>query len=275
MNNPNIRVIIKVIVFWILFVALLYGMGSITPFFSKTYYSLATGVFGSLIALIVTGIFLWREKKNFRDVGLYFTGSSVPKFFLGFLTGTVIIGLMVLVLVSFTTMRFSRSDVQFEYVDYIGYLAILPLAFMEELAFRAYPFVRLNQKLGIRTTQLIVAIAFALYHVAGGQSVYSSFLGPGIWAFTFGLLAYWSGGIAMPLGLHVAANMLQSIIGLKTSPRSLWTLEFTNGSTPEALAQVEQTGWIMHMGFLAISLFIMEFYIGRKKEGAALRRTPS
>lgn len=275
MNNPNLRVIIKVIIFWILFVALLYGMGSITPLFSKTYYSLATGVFGSVIALVVTGIFLWREKKSFRDVGLYFTGSSIPKFFLGFLIGAGIIGLMVLVLVSFTTMRFTRTNIQFEYVDYIGYLAILPLAFMEELAFRAYPFVRLNQKLGFRTTQVIVAVAFALYHVAGGQSVYSSFLGPGIWAFTFGLLAYWSGGIAMPLGLHVAANMLQSIIGLKTTPRSFYTLEFTKGSTPEALAQVEQTGWIMHMGFLAITLFFMEYYLGRKKEGAALGRTPS
>lgn len=275
MNNPNIRVIFKVIVFWILFVALLYGMGSVTPLFSKTYYSLATGVFGSLIALVVTKIFLWREKKNFRDVGLFLTGSSVPKFFLGFLIGTVIIGLMVLVLVSFTTMRFTRTNIQFEFADYIGYLAILPLAFMEELAFRAYPFVRLNQKLGLRATQVIVAIAFALYHIAGGQSVYSSFLGPGIWAFTFGLLAYWSGGIAMPLGLHVAANMLQSIIGLKTTPRSLWTLEFTNGSTPEALAQVEQTGWIMHMGFLAVTLFIMEYYMGRKKEGATPGRTPS
>ncbi len=275
MNNPNLRVIIKVIIFWILFVALLYGMGSITPLFSKTYYSLATGVFGSLIALVVTGIFLWREKKSFRDVGLYFTGSSILKFFLGFLIGTGIIGLMVFVLVSFTTMRFTRTNIQFEYVDYIGYLAILPLAFMEELAFRAYPFVRLNQKLGFRTTQVIVAVAFALYHVAGGQSVYSSFLGPGIWAFTFGLLAYWSGGIAMPLGLHVAANMLQSIIGLKTTPRSFYTLEFTKGSTPEALAQVEQTGWIMHMGFLAITLFFMEYYLGRKKEGAALGRTPS
>ncbi len=275
MNNPNLRVIIKVIIFWILFVALLYGMGSITPLFSKTYYSLATGVFGSLIALVVTGIFLWREKKSFRDVGLYFAGSSIPKFFLGFLIGAGIIGLMVLLLVSFTTMRFTRTNIQFEYVDYIGYLAILPLAFMEELAFRAYPFVRLNQKLGFRTTQVIVAVAFALYHVAGGQSVYSSFLGPGIWAFTFGLLAYWSGGIAMPFGLHVAANMLQSIIGLKTTPRSFYTLEFTKGSTPEALAQVEQTGWIMHMGFLAITLFFMEYYLGRKKEGAALSQTPS
>lgn len=275
MNNPNIRVIIKAIIFWILFVALLFGMGTITLLFSKTYYTLATGVFGSLIALAVTAIFLWREKKRFQDIGFYFTGSSIPKFFLGFLIGTVIIGLMVLVLVSFTTMRFSRTNIPFEYVDYIGYLAIFPLALMEELAFRAYPFVRLNQKIGLRYTQVIVAIAFALYHVAGGQSVYSSFLGPGIWAFTFGFLAYWSGGIAMPLGLHVAANMLQSIIGLKTTPRSLLKLEFTQGSTPEALAQIEQTGWIMHMGFLAITLFFMEYYLGRKKEGAAPGRTPS
>jgi uncharacterized protein len=275
MNNPNIRVIIKAIVFWILFVTLLFGMGSITPLFSKTYYTLATGVFGSLIALVITRLFLWREKKSFRDVGLYITKSSLPKFLLGFLIGTVIIGLMVLVLVNFTTMRFTRNNVHFEYAVYIGYLAIFPLALMEELAFRAYPFVRLNQKLGFRLTQVIVAIAFALYHVAAGQSVYSSFLGPGIWAFTFGLLAYWSGGIAMPLGLHVAANLLQSIIGLKTTPGSLWTLEFTKGSTPEALAQVEQTGWIMHMGFLAVTLFLMEYYMNRKKEGAALRRTPS
>ncbi|MGZ5255444.1 MAG: hypothetical protein ACXWCT_13625, partial [Flavitalea sp.] len=75
--------------------------------------------------------------------------------------------------------------------------------------------------------------------------------------------------------LHVAANMLQAIIGLKNTPRSLWTMEFTKGTTPEALAQVETTGWIMHMGFLAITLFFMEFYMGRKKEGAALGRTPS
>lgn len=275
MNNPNIRVIIKVIIFWILFVALLYGMGSLTPLFPKTYYSLATGVFGSLIALIITRFFLWREKKNFHDIGLFITRTTIPKFIGGFLIGAVIIGLMILVLKTFTTMSFTRTNVQFEYADYIGYLAILPLAFMEELAFRAYPFVRLKQQLGFRTTQIIVAIAFALYHIAAGQSIYSSFLGPGIWAFVFGLLAVWSGGIAMPLGLHVAANMLQAIIGLKNTPRSLWTLEFTQGATPEALARVETTGWIMHMVFLAITLFIMEYYMGRKKEGAALGQTPS
>ena len=47
---------------------------------------------------------------------------------------------------------------------------------MEEIGFRAYPFQKLHARFGLRLAQLSVAIVFALYHVAGGQSVSGSFL---------------------------------------------------------------------------------------------------
>jgi membrane protease YdiL (CAAX protease family) len=135
---------------------------------------------------------------------------------------------------------------------------------MEELAFRAYPFITLNKTTGLRVTQIIVAIMFALYHFAGGQSLSSSFFGPGIWAFIFGLAAIISGGISLPTGLHFAANFVLIVFGQKKDFESIWTLQYQSNVNPENL-NTETVGNTIQLILFILTIVMMEWYIRRNK----------
>jgi membrane protease YdiL (CAAX protease family) len=97
------------------------------------------------------------------------------KFFKGLLIGSAIFGLILLALLGLTPLQLQGNTKPVDSSALVGYLTFLPISFMEELGFRAYPFIKLHKRFGLRITQLIVAIVFALYHVVGGQGVAGSF----------------------------------------------------------------------------------------------------
>jgi membrane protease YdiL (CAAX protease family) len=135
---------------------------------------------------------------------------------------------------------------------------------MEEIAFRSYPFIKLHKRFGLRMTQVIVAVVFALYHVAGGQSVLGSFLGPGVYAFVFGLAAVWSGGIAMPFGIHLALNILQPLTGMRGGVGAVWTLSQKNNVAGSSMAAPETIGMVMQFIVLVAAILLTEYYIRKK-----------
>ena len=71
---------------------------------------------------------------------------------------------------------------------------------------------------GLRIAQVMTSLAFVGYHIIQGWDVQTAFLGPGIWAFVFGLGAVWSKGIALPTGIHVALNLNQLVFGMSITP---------------------------------------------------------
>lgn len=165
------------------------------------------------------------------------------RFLAGLVIGSLIFGLIILVLIVFSDVRFELSPVSFSVSMLIPYLVFIPLAFMEEVGFRAYTFVNLNKSVGLLVTQLIVAIAFALYHIAYGWSVEAAFLGTFVWAWVFGLGAAWSGGIALPTGLHVAVNVLQGLTGMKEGD-SIWVI--VKEPTAENTLAESTVGLLLH-----------------------------
>jgi membrane protease YdiL (CAAX protease family) len=106
--------------------------------------------------------------------------------------------------------------------------------------------------------QIVIALLFALYHVAGGQSVASSFIGPGIWSFVFGTAALLSKGIAMPTGIHFAANLLQAAFGMKEFP-SIWTIDLANNITQQSQQRIEWVGNSIQIVLLVAVLVVMYF----------------
>jgi len=137
---------------------------------------------------------------------------------------------------------------------------------MEELAFRSYTFVKLNATFNFRITQLVVAIAFAAYHIIGGQGILSALLGPGVWAYVFGLATIRYRGIAMPLGLHVAANITQALAGMKGKKDAIWLLDYNVPPGLEAMAHTETVGVIMHITMLTIAVLLTEQYSRKMKK---------
>jgi membrane protease YdiL (CAAX protease family) len=92
------------------------------------------------------------------------------------------------------------------------------LAWMEELGFRGFPLRTLASALGTWRAQAIVAIAFALSHLAYGWPLDRIALGVLPFALLFGAVAQWSGGLAMPIGVHAAVNLARVAMGETNTP---------------------------------------------------------
>jgi membrane protease YdiL (CAAX protease family) len=106
-------------------------------------------------------------------------------------------------------------------------------------------------------------VLFALYHVVNGWTISSSFYGPAVWGLIYGLAAIYSKGIAMPTGIHYAANLTTSSLGEKNTTASIWTVEQPNSAT----AKYGGFDWATILPSLALLVFAIiciELYIRRK-----------
>lgn len=238
--------------------------GPVTPIFPIPWQRFMFGLFGTLSALFLTWLVLVFEKRSFMDIGLVWQSGTIIRFLLGLFIGGAIFGVILLSLVLLTPLHIQRNPQPIEAAALVGYFAFFPLSLMEEIGFRAYPFQRLQGRLGLWTAQVIVATVFALYHVAGGQSVGGSFLGPGIYAFVFGLAAVWSGGIALPFGIHLALNILQPLTGMRGASGAFWILSQTNSSTDGQIASPDTIGIVMQILILVVALLLTHYYVRKK-----------
>ena len=265
-----IKIIVRSILFWVIFIVLLYLSSRIFLRFSPPRWTgLSYGILGILSAYFTTWIFLKSDKQHFTDIGLTWQHNTILKFVKGILLGIGIFAIILLILVNFTELQIALNPKGINLPTALGFLAILPLALMEELAFRAYPMVTLNRKFGLWITQFIVAIAFALYHIQTGWSVFSAFSGPFVWAFVFGLAAVWSGGIALPTGIHVALNIMQPLSGMKGEEYSLFTLTYHEGTPAKLIERTDTVGVVIQAAVLAAALLCTAYYIhkfGKKGE---------
>ena len=142
--------------------------------------------------------------------------------------------------------------------------AIIILAFMEELAFRSYPFIKLNRIFGLRITQIIIAILFALYHVANGWSPLVYFLGPGIWSLAYGLSAAISNGISMPTGFHSGVNIILALFIGKLNINSVWQIDYPENVSNEIIESNENFGFVLQLILLVLCVVATEIYLRRK-----------
>lgn len=264
---PVANAVLRSILYWVLFIGLLVISSSVIMHFSPNNLSkLVYGVLGTLVAVLTTWIFIKIEKKTFRDIGLFWDNQTLSRFVKGFFVGLLLFAFIILTLLIFTSLQVRKNETAPDSSALLRYIAFIPLALMEEIAFRSYPFLKLNKALGLRITQLIVAIAFALYHVLNGWGVGISFLGPGIWAFVFGLAAIWSGGIAVPTGIHVALNVMQTFVGIKGSAAAFFILEQKKGASAAELANTNTFEIIVQLLVLVGAVLFMEYFIRRRTE---------
>ena len=221
----------KPILFCIVFTALFILFSFVKNFFPASLERLLHGLIGTIAAFIVTAIFLKYDKKRFSDIELAIDNKTVHNFFLGLIIGIILMGSLAAGVMYFTNVGIesnpSVSILQF----FLMTLPLIPLAFMEELGFRAYPLQMLKRNYSIILSVVITSLLFALYHIANGWSVTSSFYGPGVWGLLFGGAAVYSKGIALPTGIHYALNLTTSAFGESDSKVALWVVKQTAGSS--------------------------------------------
>ncbi|HEY4061303.1 MAG TPA: type II CAAX endopeptidase family protein [Puia sp.] len=256
------RSILRCVLYWVVFIGLLMGGGVLSSiFFRGSFTRLVYGVLGTVSAFLVTWIFLRTEKRSFRDIGLVWERGSLLRLLKGLVIGAVIFGILLFLLLQFGGLRLVKNAHAPGWQDMIGYLALLPLAFMEEVAFRSYPFLKLRTMMGLRASQLVVAVAFALYHVTNGWSLYVAFTGPLVWSLVFGLAAAWSRGIAVPTGIHVTVNVLQLLVGVAAGSGSVWRLDLTKESAADISFGVRHAGLAPQLVLLAGAILATEYFI--------------
>lgn len=226
----------------------------------------AHGIAGTLAALFTTMLFLQFDRKKLADIGLRLNSGTVLRFISGVLVGILIMGTMALAVMHWTdvTIQWNQNSSGLHFL--LMTAPLLPLAYMEELGFRAYPLVILREKTGIRTSLIITAVLFALYHIANGWSVAGSFYGPAVWGLIFGLAALYSKGIALPTGIHYAANLTTAAFGVAGNTISIWTVE-GSANTAVSTGNVDWLAIIPSIVLLVFAIICIELYIRRERAG--------
>jgi membrane protease YdiL (CAAX protease family) len=85
-----------------------------------------------------------------------------------------------------------------------------------------------------------------------------------VWGLVFGLAAVYSKGIAMPTGIHYAANLTTSAFGAASSTVSIWAIKQPNASS----TKYGGTDWLTILPALALllfAIFCIELYMRRKR----------
>ena len=263
-RSTSSRALISVIVFWAAYLALLFGASFATGMLPPPWNQLAWGVVSSIALILLTLVMVRRDGRTLRDVGVGFSARSVPRFLAGFVIGLASYALLIAViagLVGGLSLRPVPS------IDWSGVAltltTLLALASMEEFGFRGYPLRALVPTLGPWAAQALVAVAFAATHILYGWSLQSIVFGVLPSAFLFGAAALASGGLAMPIGVHMALNVAQWAIGEKERAGF-----FTQVVAPLARARIEQ---VAPMTGMAVTLATAAVLLWWQRRGAPIR----
>jgi uncharacterized protein len=256
--------IFKSILFCIIFTGLLVVFSFLKSFLPEKTERLAHGTIGTGVAFLTTYLFLRFEKKKFTDIGLRFERTTIYKFFIGMVIGVVLMGLMSVSVIFFSGFKVEVNRTGNMLDFFLLSLPLIPLAFMEEIGFRAYPLSTLKEKGGIRTSIIVTSVLFALYHVVNGWTIANSFLGPGVWGIVFGLSAIYSNGISMPTGLHYAVNLTTSAFGITHNPSTIWILTQNDGSSLEDYQSSPEATLIPTVSLLIFGIICMELFLRNK-----------
>lgn len=259
MNN-KITAFLQSILCCILFTAVLALVSPLKHLLPPQFERYAYGILGVVVALGIVWVFCRWSRQRPAVMGLAWQPGTVKNFFTGFVSGLLISGIAFLIVIGVNDLQVIGVQGQDAGMFFMWAMALLLLSLMEEIAFRSFAFMHLKNNWGIWPAQITIAILFALYHVAGGQDMLSSFLGPGAWAFIFGWAVLHTGGIVMATGMHFAANLFQAVLGQKSSFPALWKINVPEVLPASLQQQIDRTGVLVQLGLLLTGIILTLIY---------------
>jgi hypothetical protein len=221
--DNNTRVVGRALLFFILCIAVLMVSGSISkplPFVTATC---VVGAVSSALTFLLTWTFTRWDGGPLTEVGAAITSHSPLRFFTGFVIGMAVLATQVAFLLVDGHVRWVVGPRLPFGTVVIAFCGFVLLALREELAFRGYPFFRLNSVWGMLPAFLCMILIFGLEHFAAGWTLGRA-LGTIGGAVLFGVAALATRGLAVPIGLHAAFNFGQWALGLKEAPGVLQPL---------------------------------------------------
>jgi membrane protease YdiL (CAAX protease family) len=218
------------------------------------------GILVTIIALFITYLALKKDKKTFKEIGFQWERKTPLRFSVGFLIGMCITIFMLVIVVLFSSVQLTYNTNSNIVSVLFWLLAFFPLAYMEEIIFRGYAFIKIQKALGLWPAQILLALLFSWYHDFTGLTFFAQLMGPGVWALIYGIAAVWSKGLAFPTGLHMAINVVLAIVGQKDARHAIWNLEYPVEITPVLSEQTENIGIMLQACILILGIILTEYY---------------
>jgi uncharacterized protein len=244
----------RVVLFFLSCALLLAVTAPLTQKVPGPWGSLVLGIVAASGSFALTVFFVRWEGLLLKNVGAAPARGSLLRFTSGFLVGLVLVAVYASISAAAGHVRWVRAPETGFLAASINLFTYIALSSREELGFRGYPLLRLQKFFGVWGAQIIVAIAFATEHMAGGLPFSRAILGAGIGSLLFGMAAIATKGLALPIGLHAAWNFGDWALGGKGS-HGLWTVVVKEGHQQRA-QHVGTVGYLVVMGLATLAFWI-------------------
>jgi uncharacterized protein len=178
------------------------------------------GVIGALTASETCGVLVAHavlcriDRRTWADYGLG-AARAASRFGQGAVCGAAMMALLMGMLVLTHGVQLSHPAVPARAVIGSGlqWAAIfLPAAFVEEMAFRGYPFLRAARNMGPVAAAVVTSVCFGLAHLPNGGEALIGVLQVVIIGLVFALAVWRTGSIWWSFGAHAAWNWTQTFV---------------------------------------------------------------
>ncbi|WP_146169400.1 CPBP family intramembrane glutamic endopeptidase [Actinoplanes italicus] len=190
----------------------------------------------ALLIVGVTGLCLRFEGRSWADAGLLPDRVRLGQLAAGMAGGLVLVGGLAWMLMLGGVLHWEPNRPFTTSLMVSGTLYFVCAVLVEELVFRGYALRRLAEGIGATAAVVVLAVIFGGYHLLsvgssvtvkdGGAELAWTAVGPLVGAIVFGFAAVRTGGIALPLGLHLGWNWTQwhfFTFPADDNPVGLWT----------------------------------------------------
>jgi len=209
-----------------------YGLVFLAQFIGP-WGEITVNVFLCLAVWLFTKYILHLEGQNLDTIGWRpMKLDHVKQLFAGIIIGMCMLVSTALILKWQTGFIWMRTPLPFLMLLQIC-ITIFASAYVQELAFRGYPFQLLLTKYGLLPAQIIIALLFGCMHLQRGMSltnVLTTLFTTGLGSLLFGLAYYRTKNLALPTGIHFGWNLLQVLLPRHPSQNGHGIVKIVDGS---------------------------------------------
>lgn len=268
-SSPFLRMS-RTLTFWSAALMILLLAGFLRGFVPPEFGSLVWGTLSSIALMVLIRFFLRTDGRTLPDAGLGWEPTSSLRFGSGLVLGvTSYIVTLLLISAVLGPVRVIAGETPAAGMLLLTVAGLVALAIMEELAFRSYALWNTHEALGLWPAQVVVAVAFGLMHLAYGWPVATVALGVMPSALLFGMAAFISRGLALPLGIHLGMNLARWASG-EADGHGVWRLDTTGLDAASAPL------WAPALGALVPLAIAAALYLAwRRNDLPAALRSPA
>lgn len=245
----------KMLILYMACSSILVFTGAMRVWFTGPFAELPGILLAALMTYFLVWLFIRWDGDQLASIGMSFSKNSsfqrlatgaAMGFSIAFAQVTILhaLGLVKLELTSLNSCQLLSAPLLF-----------LVAGMREEFLFRGYALRRLADSLGPWMAQGLVALLFILEHRASGADWTSAVLGAGAGALLFGVASLASRGLALPLGIHIAFNTGQWIVGFKEQP-GIWKAIAPRGAEHQAY----WTSMTVYLALVLLSAILIIFH---------------